>query len=286
MLEHDFESSVGCWITSTAHALRRALTVELAKESITLRQWEVLASIAFDEDPSQVEIADRLGIDTVIVPPGAGVGSAIGFLRAPVSYEVVRTVHQRLDRFDYERVNDAIVELRHEARLIVDAAAPDADTVETIHASMRYRGQGHEIDVVVPIDGFGPGDDQRLLEAFDQAYRSLYTRVIPGMVAEVLTWRLKIATVVPAPAPVATPTDRTRPAPDHHRALDVELGWLDFGLHRRIELVPGDHVSGPALIIEDQTTTVVGPAFDVRVDGRGHLVLTRRRSTTDMKGAS
>ncbi len=70
MLEHDDEASVGCWITSTAHSLRRSLSTELARANITLRQWEVLASIAFDDDPSQAEIADRLGIEP---PTVAGV---------------------------------------------------------------------------------------------------------------------------------------------------------------------------------------------------------------------
>ncbi len=125
-------------------------------------------------------LANRLGIDTIVVPPGAGVGSAIGFLRAPVSYEVVRTAHQRLDRFDHQKVNDVIEELRAEAERVVSTASNNADSIETLHASMRYRGQGHEIDVRVPIDRFGPDDHQTLLRAFDETYRRLYTRVIPA----------------------------------------------------------------------------------------------------------
>jgi MarR family transcriptional regulator for hemolysin len=63
MLEYDFEASVGCWVASTAHSLRRALGAELAKEKITLRQWEVLAWIAFENEPAQVQLADRMGIE-------------------------------------------------------------------------------------------------------------------------------------------------------------------------------------------------------------------------------
>ena len=63
MLQYDFEESVGCWVTLTTHALRRALSVELAKENITLRQWEVLAWLSFQEEQSQVELAERLGIE-------------------------------------------------------------------------------------------------------------------------------------------------------------------------------------------------------------------------------
>ncbi|MCP5027747.1 MAG: hydantoinase/oxoprolinase family protein [Actinomycetia bacterium] len=221
-------------------------------------------------------LAERLGIDTVIVPPGAGVGSAIGFLRAPVSYELVRTCHQRLDRFDADAVNEVLDELRAEARLVVADAAGSAPLVESLHASMRYQGQGHEIDVVLPLSRFGPGDEQRLLAEFDRAYRTLYTRVIPGMVAEALTWRVKASTVVPAPEPVAEPEPRPITAGRFERVLDPDDGWLEFGLVRRADLEPGDRVAGPALVVEDQTTTVVSPRFGVRVDGRGHLVLERR----------
>jgi MarR family transcriptional regulator for hemolysin len=63
VLQYDFEESVGCWVTLTTHALRRALSVELAKENITLRQWEVLAWLSYQEDQSQVELAERLGIE-------------------------------------------------------------------------------------------------------------------------------------------------------------------------------------------------------------------------------
>jgi N-methylhydantoinase A len=224
-------------------------------------------------------LAERLGTHTVIVPPGAGVGSAIGFLRAPVSYELVRTCHQQLDRFDREPVNRVLEELLTEARLVVSEADGSAALVETLYASMRYRGQGHEIEVELPLTQFGPGDEAILLDAFDRAYRSLYTRVIPGMVAEVLTWRVKVSTLVAPPEPVAEPAPRTLDANRHERVLDPDDGWLDFAVFRRADLKPGDCFAGPALVVEDQTTTVVSPRFDARIDGRDHLVLTAERVT-------
>jgi N-methylhydantoinase A len=233
-------------------------------------------------------LADRLGVDTVIVPPGAGVGSAIGFLHAPLSYEVVRSCYQRLDRFDHDAVNAVLDELRDEARRVVLDAVGDTpqDTgaiVEQVVASMRYRGQGHEIDVAVPVAGddagprwFGAGDEARLLDAFDREYRSHYTRTIPGMVAEVLTWRVRVSTVAAAPRP-ATPVDAHDVAPTAtRRVLDPEDGWTEFAEVARDDLEPGSRLAGPVLVVEDQTTTVVSPRFDVRVDAHGDLVLERR----------
>ncbi len=226
-------------------------------------------------------LADRLAIDTVIVPPGAGVGSALGFLLAPISYELVRTAHQRLDAFDVDAVNRVIDELRAETRLVVTEAAGDVALVETLHASMRYRGQGHEIDVPLALGPvgqptFGADAPEVLLDRFDRTYRSLYSRVIPGMVAEALTWRVRVSTLVAPPEDVDPAPVRAVPVERTHRVLDPGTGWVEAALVDRSQLRPGDGLAGPALIIEDQTTTVVSPAFDVAVDARHHLVLRRR----------
>jgi N-methylhydantoinase A len=99
------------------------------------------------------------------------------------------------------------------------------------------------------------------------------------MVAEVLTWRVKVSTLVAPPEPVAEPAPRTLVANRHERVLDPDDGWLDFAVFRRADLKPGDCFAGPALVVEDQTTTVVSPRFDARIDGRDHLVLTAERVT-------
>ena len=87
----------------------------------------------------------------MLIPSGAGVGSAFGFLRAPVAYEVVRTRYVRLDAsFDPDFVNALFDEMRQEAEAVVRAGAPDGALVETRAADMRYSGQGHEISVSLP----------------------------------------------------------------------------------------------------------------------------------------
>ena len=95
-------------------------------------------------------LARKLGMKKIIVPVGAGVGSAFGFLRAPIAYEVVRTRHLRLDLFDAKTVNGLFSAMREEAEAVVRRAAPGETLVETRHAFMRYRGQGHEIAVPLP----------------------------------------------------------------------------------------------------------------------------------------
>ena len=236
-------------------------------------------------------VAAKLGIDDIVVPAGAGVGSAIGFLRAPAAHESVRTWHQRIEHLRGEDLATLLAEMRDEAAAIVGGAAPGAPTVATARAFMRYRGQGHEITVPLDLEELTgsdrPGDHviRRTLESrFVEAYRELYTRDIPGLEIEALTWLLTVRTLVGADpwseTPSTTgPSGTTRPTAD---VIDVALGIpIEHRVVPRSEL--GERpLAGPALVTEDQTTTVVPEGYTVQVVGGGHL---RIRRSIDPEGA-
>ncbi len=145
-------------------------------------------------------MAEKLGLERVLVPSQAGVGSAVGFLRAPIAYEVVRSQLQRLDGFDADAANALPASMRAEAEAIVRRGEPDAALTETRSAFMRYRGQGHEIAVPVPARTYRAEDAGELLAAFEAAYRVLYSRVIPGVEVEVLSWVLLLSGPAPEDA--------------------------------------------------------------------------------------
>ena len=225
-------------------------------------------------------LAEKLGIDTVIVPGDAGVGSAVGFLHAPVSYEVVRSRYTRLSAFDAGAVNAMFQAMRREAEAIVRLGAPGAELDETRIGYMRYVGQGHEVEVSVPSRALGAKDAETLQAAFDRAYRTHYARVIPGMDVEVLTWSLTLSAPVAPPARVPDPPAASPDAAagDGSAAL-FNTGRADYDrvpVYPRARLAPGTRLRGPALIPEHQTTTVVGAGFDARIDGRGNIVLEKR----------
>jgi len=225
-------------------------------------------------------LAEKLGLDTVVVPTGAGVGSAIGFLRAPVAYEVVRSRYMRLAKLDIALVNAMLAEMQKEARDIVRAGAPDAVLHERREAYMRYVGQGHEIVVDVPVRTLTQADLATLQQAFDATYGQLYGRTIPGMEVEILTWTLSVASPTERPMPQALPPSRPTPAA-HGRRKVFDAGktdFVDYAIYLRDDLGAGARVPGPALIVEQQTTTVVSPNFDALVDGHGYIVLQRRRA--------
>ena len=227
-------------------------------------------------------IAEKLGMDRVIIPQGAGVGSAIGFLAAPVSYEIVRSRYTKLAEFEPEGLNRMFGEMQTEAHAIVVAGAPDAELEERRIAYMRYIGQGHEIVVEVPARELTAADGALLKDAFDRAYEELFGRIIPSMEVEILTWALSIATRQQPPPRMAEVAAMAGPPASGERPL-FDADRTDFvtaPVYQRDDLAPGMTLPGPALIAEAQTTTVVTAHFQARVDGAGHIELRRKTGET------
>lgn len=225
-------------------------------------------------------VAEKLGIDEIIIPAGAGVGSAIGFLRARIAYEVTRTRYMDLRQFDALEVNRLFSEMRQQAETIVRLGAPDAELEEQRIAFMRYRGQGHELAVHLPIMAYTSKEERVLIDAFETRYRSLYGRTIPALVPEVVSWSLTLGARRNPQRPTEE-DDRAREVRSTAKSRMVyepQTGEeIRYSVYRREGLARGDAVRGPALICEDETTTVVSSGYDARVMSSGHIVLKRRR---------
>jgi N-methylhydantoinase A len=220
-------------------------------------------------------MARKLGMKRVIVPVGAGVGSAFGFLRASIAYEVVRTRHMRLDLFDAKTVNGLFASMRQEAEGVVRLAAPSETLVETRQAFMRYRGQGHEIAVALPNTDFAADATAGMRKRFEETYAAVFGRVIPKLEVEILTWTLSLATARPLPKPAAAPKTVAAPKASAHRdVIDPATGLrAPAAIHERSSLSPGMKFDGPALIVEDGTTTVVPQGFAARINALSQIVL-------------
>ena len=223
-------------------------------------------------------LAEALGVHRFIVPRGAGVGSAVGFLRAPIPYEVVRSLYMRLDAFDAPAVSSIFSQMSDAARAVVEPAAFGRRLEETRVAYMRYVGQGHELSVPVPSRPMRQGDAGVLEEAFAKEYMSQYSRIVPGMAIEILTWALRISVAEEDEDEFETQLRplRARPA-DAREVLDRESGSFSrVPIVLRDELDCGSQVIGPALIVEDETTTLITPAFNAEIDAFGNIVCSRR----------
>jgi N-methylhydantoinase A len=222
-------------------------------------------------------LAEKLGIVRIVVPPDAGVGSAVGFLRAPIAYELVRSRYMRLDRFDPHAATALLEDMSREARELARGAAGDAPLEERRAAFMRYRGQGHEIAVDLPIRSLQAGDEAALRETFEAEYRRLFERHIPSAAIEAMGWTVFVGTRAAAPPALPAPAAVVGPSPIGTRAVfdGRSARRTDISLYARADFRPGAMVAGPAIIVEEGTSTFVSEAFDARLDGGGALVLER-----------
>ena len=222
-------------------------------------------------------VARAAGVSKVLIPPNPGVGSAVGFLFAPVSFEIVRSRYTLLEEIG-EGANALLTEMGDEAQSVVELGAGGQEITLRRTAFMRYAGQGHEIEIELASHDITVEDLPALTKAFEVEYGRQFSRPVPGMVIEILNWAVYASTPARAVADTpAAPADRTL-ARDTTAELTCDVDGAAKQAHvvARATLAPGDVVQGPALITEPQTTTLVSADFTARVDALGNLMLTRQ----------
>lgn len=204
-------------------------------------------------------LCEKLGIDRCLVPVGAGVGSAIGFLCAPFSFEANRSVFMKIGAFDAAKVTALFAEMEAEAAGFVRSCDAAAEIGTSYKAYMRYAGQGWEIPVpLTPEDAANP-NGARLLALFEAEYVRLFGRIVDGMEAEVTVWSVNAATrvAIANPVPTVTPTEASGRFA-RRQLFDPALGGMVEAVElARADLAPGTARSGPAVVTENETTTIV-----------------------------
>ncbi|MCX7646840.1 MAG: hydantoinase/oxoprolinase family protein [Rhodobacteraceae bacterium] len=229
-------------------------------------------------------LCEKLGIGRCLIPPGAGVGSAIGFLRAPFGYEALASRLTPLSAFDAPAMNALVSALRAQATGFVRQGTDAAIRCE-VTAFMRYRGQGWEIPVPLPDRAFAADDAEEIRARFLEAYARFFGRAIdglPGVEIEIVTLSVRAADERPAPERIALTTGRREVAPAATRPVfdPSSAAFLEAGLFDRPALGPGDRVTGPAVIVERETSTVVTAPFDAVMQDDGSILLLRKDDRT------
>lgn len=222
-------------------------------------------------------LCEKMGIDRFLVPPGAGVGSAIGFLRAPFGFESVRSALVRLDAFNAHAVNSVVGEMHEEALGFVRQGGETGEPTVECTAYMRYIGQGWEIPVAIEVPQFAPGDEAAIGAAFEAAYTRFFGRPVEGLAIEIVSWSIKAASPLPPVDPVREiPAGRPAREGARRRMFDSATeGFVDAAVHRRETLEVGASVAGPAIIVERETATIVTSAFTATVQPDGCLLVVR-----------
>ena len=204
-------------------------------------------------------LCEKLGIERMLVPSGAGVGSAIGFLRAPFSFEANRSQFMRLSDFDAPAITTLLNELKVEATTFVRTCDEQAKIEAQYKIYMRYSGQGWEIPVQLTATQAETPDLATFQALFEREYAVLFGRVVEEMDAEITVWSVNATT----PAQSVTPVDVVPSMPlmttQTRRALfDPATAAVAHAVEvLRSDMTPGTCISGPAVITEDETTIIV-----------------------------
>jgi N-methylhydantoinase A len=204
-------------------------------------------------------LCEKLGIDRLLVPPGAGVGSAIGFLRAPFSFEANRSVYMRLSDFNPEVIKNLLTELEAESTRFVRSCDADAPIHAEFKVYMRYSGQGWEIPIILTAEQAMNPDVDTFKQLFEEDYINLFGRAVDGMDVEITVWSVNATTEAEAVQPIATVSQTTDAVSVGSRNLfDPALGSsTDASVVLRDEMSEGQGVAGPAVITEDETTIII-----------------------------
>lgn len=204
-------------------------------------------------------LCEKLGVDRMLVPIGAGVGSAIGFLRAPFSFEANRSVYMRLSDFDPDRIRSLLADLKNEATGFVRNCDATADILSNYKVYMRYSGQGWEIPIELTEEQAMNPDADTFLELFETDYTTLFGRPVAGMDVEITVWAVN-ATTPPESVERFCDASEGKPAAvsSTRDIFDPALGKsLEASIVLRNEMQTGQTVCGPAAITEDETTIIL-----------------------------
>ena len=204
-------------------------------------------------------LCEKLGVERLLVPPGAGVGSAIGFLRAPFSFEANRSVYMKLSDFDADRIKTLLAELQEEATGFVRNCDAGAEILSEYKVYMRYSGQGWEIPIVLDeADALNP-NAVRFEALFEADYSKLFGRTVEGLDIEITVWSVNATT--PPEAVARTAEQSPGAAADvalTRRMFDPALAeYCDADVVLRAQMAPGQTAQGPAAITEDETTIIL-----------------------------
>ena len=220
-------------------------------------------------------VARALGCATLVVPPAAGVLSALGFLAAALSIDLVRSRHTELAAVEERTAADTFAEMQAEATgVLLDSGVPAEEIVHTRILDMRFVGQGSEVEVEVP--EVGAGWQAEVRRRFGAQYQERFGTLAPADVeVEVLTWRLTSR----GPRPDARLVLPSGEAGGDSRVGSREAwfpeadGYVATAVHDRRRLAPGDVVEGPALVQEPESTLVLPPGTSCSVEKDGSLVV-------------
>ncbi|MBP6942261.1 MAG: hydantoinase/oxoprolinase family protein [Syntrophorhabdaceae bacterium] len=221
-------------------------------------------------------LAKKLGSPRLLVPPNAGVGSAMGFFTAPRAFDLLRSHKSSLNNVAFSVIEDIFRGLEADAAKILKKEAADDMINYARSIDMRFVGQGSEMNIPVAAGDFTKFRKEEIRRLFDDAYEKLYGRTYPDSEVEFINFKVR-----------ASLPERLLQLPKLHKKKGQTINaaikgqrpayspaakdFIPYRIYDRYKLFPGASFQGPAIIEEKESTFIVGEDAEVRVDGFGFL---------------
>jgi len=220
-------------------------------------------------------LAKKIGAPRILVPPLAGVGSALGFFTAPVAFDLTRSHRVALNDADLKEVEHLFQELETEGAAILQQAGTDETIIFERALMMRFVGQGAETDLSIQRKPFDQWEKKEIRELFDDVYKKLYGRTYPETPVEFVTFKVR----------ASLPSREFRIPPirqaegkladcikgERNAFSLVRKGYIPFTVYDRSKLFPGAVIQGPAIVEERESTIIVGEDAKASVDEFGFV---------------
>ena len=259
-----------------SQSMANALKTQAIEKGVDYRKFALFA-FGGAGPTHAYRIATLLGINTIIVPWGAGVFSAVGMLSAPLQFDLIRTVPTELDAIEWDVVHKAYDEMERELIALFSEAGMQQNELKLSRsADMRYVGQGNLIEVALPDPALQKWNKGGFRDSFDAAYGEQYGWSLAQAPAQVMNWRLQAH----GPAPeVSLATRASNGSGNPEKGLrkvylNDEMGFQSCAVFNRYRLAAGLAIPGPAIIEERECTIFVGPDATANVHESGMLIIT------------
>jgi len=220
-------------------------------------------------------LAKKIGAPRVLVPPLAGVGSALGFFTAPVAFDLTRSHRVTLNNADFDEIEHLFKELEKEGAAILQQTGKDETVIFERTLMMRFVGQGAETDLRVEQKSFNQWEKVQIRALFDEVYQKLYGRTYPETPVELVTFKVRASLpqrefrIPPLQQATGKLADCIK---GERRAFSlVRKEYIPFTVYDRFKLFPGAVMKGPAIIEEKESTIIVGEDAQAGVDAYGFV---------------
>jgi len=220
-------------------------------------------------------LAKKIGAQSILVPPLAGVGSALGFFTAPVAFDLSRSHRKELRQADFKTIEQLFKELEKESAKILEGTQAGDEIIFERTLLMRFVGQGAEIDLSIDIKDFQNFSKDEIRITFDKEYERLYGRTSAESPVEFVTFKVR-ASLPKKPFSISKLSVENRNIQEcikgERQAFSlIKKDYIPFTVYDRSKLFPDAEFKGPAIIEERESTIVIGEDAKVRVDEFGFI---------------